>query len=404
MLKCKQPGARFIHGAVHLPSGQIVFHTIHSPTLASALGLPGENVPIPALFRASGLNVRESLPMTNMRAPIISLARLILAPNPYILEGQLTVGMTQDNGIPVLFSRPVIEVKSGPESNIKASAQLMIAEDSCLNQIAPFSASEHPAFSMVESVKRVRVDEGANTRRTIRDILEIPVTVLSSLQLSPTKSILKKAPEPPPPEPQATFDAAPYARIFYDIGRQVPKLGNAPAAQVSNVLIANRSHNSLRLVPNPDLLPLQHLYLKHVVLKSLNLENIVQDFEAIFTSQSDTISEAETKAFEKLVEQAKNTVENIVFCLNSICSTSTLPDVVPDVNNPNISLALEKYFLMFPPSGTIMRNVRFATPIVRLLCQGAELGTMAQFLGKYIKVKKETGMYTLVKLYYLLRI
>ena len=184
----------------------------------------------------------------------------------------------------------------------------------------------------------------------------------------------------------------------------MPKLGNAPAAQVSNVLIANRSHNSLRLVPNPDLLPLQHLYLKHVVLKSLNLENIVQDFEAIFTSQSDTISEAETKAFEKLVEQAKNTVENIVFCLNSICSTSTLPDVVPDVNNPNISLALEKYFLMFPPSGTIMRNVRFATPIVRLLCQGAELGTMAQFLGKYIKVKKETGMYTLVKLYYLLRI
>ncbi len=125
----------------------------------------------------------------------------------------------------------------------------------------------------------------------------------------------------------------------------------------------------------------------------------MQDFEAIFTSPSDTISEAETKAFEKLVEQAKNTVENIVFCLNSICSTSTLPDVVPDVNNPNISLALEKYFLMFPPSGTIMRNVRFATPIVRLLCQGAELGTMAQFLGKYIKVKKETGMYTLVKLY-----
>ncbi len=194
-----------------------------------------------------------------MRAPIISLARLILAPNPYILEGQLTVGMTQDNGIPVLFARPVIEVKSGPESNIKASSQLMIAEDSCLNQIAPFSASEHPAFSMVESVKRVRVDEGANTRRTIRDILEIPVTVLSSLQLSPTKSILKKTPEPPPPEPQATFDATPYARIFYDIGRQVPKLGNAPAAQVSNVLIANRSHNSLRLVPNPDLLPLQHL-------------------------------------------------------------------------------------------------------------------------------------------------
>ncbi len=134
-----------------------------------------------------------------MRAPIISLARLILAPNPYILEGQLTVGMTQDNGIPVLFARPVIEVKSGPESNIKASSQLMIAEDSCLNQIAPFSASEHPAFSMVESVKRVRVDEGANTRRTIRDILEIPVTVLSSLQLSPTKSILKKTPEPPPP-------------------------------------------------------------------------------------------------------------------------------------------------------------------------------------------------------------
>ncbi len=114
---------RVLRSFVHLPSGQIVFHTIHSPTLASALGLPGENVPIPALFRASGLNVRESLPMTNMRAPIISLARLILAPNPYILEGQLTVGMTQDNGIPVLFARPVIEVKSGPESNIKASSQ-----------------------------------------------------------------------------------------------------------------------------------------------------------------------------------------------------------------------------------------------------------------------------------------
>ncbi|ALF03267.1 BTRF1 [macacine gammaherpesvirus 10] len=403
MLKCKQPGARFVHGAVHLPSGQIVFHTIHSPTLASALGLSGENVPIPALFRASGLNVRESLPMTNIRAPIISLARLILAPNPYILEGQLTVGMTQDNGIPVLFSQPIIEVKSGPESHIKAPSQLVIAEDSCLDQIAPFSASEHPAFSMVESVKRVRVDEGANTRRTIRELLEIPVTVLSSLNLSPTKSILKKPPEPQP-EPQTSFDPAPYARIFYDIGRQVPKLGNAPACQVSNVLIANRSHNSLKLVPNTNLLPLQHLFLKHVVLKSLNLENIVEDFEAIFTSQKDTVSEAETGAFVKLVETAKTTIENIVFCLNSICSTSSLPDVVPDVNNPNISLALEKYFLMFPPTGTIMRNVRFATPIVQLLCQGAELGTMAQFLGKYIKIKKETGMYTLVKLYYLLRI
>lgn len=403
MLKCKQPGARFIHGAVHLPSGQLVFHTIHSPTLASALGLSGENVPIPALFRASGLNVRESLPMTNIRAPIISLARLILAPNPYILEGQLTVGMTQGNGIPVLFEQPIIKVKCGPESHIKAPSQLVIAEDSCLDQIAPFSASEHPAFSMVESVKRVRVDEGANTRRTIRELLDIPVTVLSSLNLSPTKSILKKPPEPQP-EPQPSFDPTPYARVFYDIGRQVPKLGNAPACQVSNVLIANRSHNSLRLVPDTNLLPLQHLFLKHVVLKSLNLENIVEDFEAIFTSQEDTVSEAETGAFVKLVEVAKTTIENIVFCLNSICSASSLPDVVPDVNNPNISLALEKYFLMFPPSGTIMRNVRFATPIIQLLCQGAELGTMAQFLGKYIKIKKETGMYTLVKLYYLLRI
>ncbi len=34
---------------------------------------------------------------------------------------------------------------------------------------------------MVESVKRVRVDEGANTRRTIRDILEIPVTALTTM-------------------------------------------------------------------------------------------------------------------------------------------------------------------------------------------------------------------------------
>ncbi|AAK38223.1 ORF15 [callitrichine gammaherpesvirus 3] len=404
MLKCKEPGARFHQGAVHLPGGQAIFHIIESPSLASALGLKGCDVPVPALFRASGLVVREKLPLSSVKAPILSLARLVLAPNPYELEAHLTVGLTQTNGIPILFANPAIEIRGGVSTNIKAASRIVMANVTSMDQTAPFSLEDYPNISMVENVKRVRVNEGANTKRTIRDLVEIPITVLSSLNLIPTHSILKTRQQDTLPD-VADFQVKNYTNIFYNLSMNTPaSMTDGPAIHLSNILIANRSHNSLRLVDDPLLTPLQHLFLKHAVLGSLGLENLLPNFAAVFNKPGTQLSTDQTTHFTTLVDVVRARVENCVFCLNSIGLAKIFPAVQEDTEHPSISLALEKYFIMFPPRTSITEAVRFSTPIVHMLSSGAEFTTMARFLAQYIPVIKETDAGNLVKLYYLLRI
>ncbi|ARW78086.1 tegument protein UL88 [Common bottlenose dolphin gammaherpesvirus 1 strain Sarasota] len=408
MLKIKHPGASLSRGMVRLGNGRIVFHMINSRELAALLGWPGPCVPAPLLFTRFFPTATDYVPLYLDREPLVSMVRLILSPHPLILKSFLVVGFHQTNGAPVLLSRPIVRSRHFADAEIKVSSSLMSCTKTDFSDAVIFDDGAHGDVENVCAWRRVAIREELNHQ--VEFLKHEPVVKIWSGLPKPglraqgaPKPILKKSrggQEAP------NIDAAgPQAKLFYAIRNHVPSLTQSTAHAFNTVRIMSQSNNSVWLFPEGNLSSVQNLYVKHVILRRLGLENAAGDLETLYLPHAtggDLIA-AEISAFEAIVGQSLRRAEDIIFCLDFI-GQSNLPYLVKrEARQRPIRLALEKYFLMFPPRNR-ENAVLFGVVVVNFLCRGVSLSKVAKFLQRYMDVPARPKNTNLLKMYALLTI
>lgn len=406
MLKIMQAGASAANGLVQLSPTQFLFHNIHSKTLAILAGLEGCNsVPLPLLFKKYFNDSTTSMPLHHQQDPTISMIRLIVSPYPYSLRSTLLVGFTQPNGVLVVFRNPVITSADFENTHIKVPSTLMICSSPSMEDATPLSEEVSSKIIFTDKIKRVLIDETKNS------CLEFDATVpISNKNKKATKSCESKQ------SPKSILKWAVnnslinrksetylHAQIFYAIFSHSLQIGQCPAVPFNTVFIMSRSQNSLCLVPEAKLSSLQNLFVKHVLLHRMGLENTICNFEALYNPHIQEINSEEEAAFDVIMDKVKTRTEDIIFCLNTI-SQNVFSRPVKYTSAPQqIKLAMEKYFLMFPPTDK-ENTINFSMGIVDIICKGTEFKTIIGFLSRYMEIQENAPEKNLIKFYALLTV
>lgn len=406
MLKIMQSGASVTNGLIELNPTQFIFHNIHSKTLAILAGLEGCNsVPLPLIFKKYFPDSTTSMPLHHHQDPSISMIRIIISPHPYSLKSTLLIGFTQTNGVLIVFRNPVIASSDFKHTHIKVPSTLMICSSPNMEDASPLSEEASLKIIFTNKIKRVLIDETKNSFLEFNDSTPIyikpsKITKDTELKQSP-KSILKWAVNNNCLNRRS--EEYLHAQIFYAIFSHSLQIGQCPAIPFNTVFIMSRSQNSICLVPEANLSSMQNLFVKHVLLHRMGLENTIYNFEALYSNHIQEINSEEEEAFNVVMNKVKTRTEDIIFCLNTISQNNFSRPVKHTNASQKLQLAMEKYYLMFPPTDK-ENAINFSIGIVDIICKGAEFKTIIGFLSKYMEIQENAPEKNLIKFYALLTV
>ncbi|ACY00421.1 ORF23 [Human gammaherpesvirus 8] len=404
MLRVPDVKASLVEGAARLSTGERVFHVLTSPAVAAMVGVSNPEVPMPLLFEKFGTPDSSTLPLYAARHPELSLLRIMLSPHPYALRSHLCVGEeTASLGV-YLHSKPVVRGHEFEDTQILPECRLAITSDQSYTN---FKIIDLPAgcrrVPIHAANKRVVIDEAANRIKVFDPESPLPRHPITP-RAGQTRSILKhniaQVCERDIVSLNTDNEAA---SMFYMIGLRRPRLGESPVCDFNTVTIMERANNSITFLPKLKLNRLQHLFLKHVLLRSMGLENIVSCFSSLYGAELAPAKTHEREYFGALLERLKRRVEDAVFCLNTI---EDFPFREPIRQPPDCSKvlieAMEKYFMMCSPKDR-QSAAWLGAGVVELICDGNPLSEVLGFLAKYMPIQKEcTG--NLLKIYALLTV
>ncbi|AAM22123.1 unknown [Suid gammaherpesvirus 3] len=395
VLKISNPAAKFINGAVEI-SEKVIFHVIHSKTLCMILGQPGESLPISVLFSCIDKAAKNECVLHQKNNPSISLVRILLSPHPYISGSKLCVGFQQANNIIIFYKQPMILTDVFAPGPVKLNTTIMINSSLQLDGAKPLSDFTDYDLIFFENVKKVKIDESHNQFKEFDP--EEALILHNRKIVSICKPIMKKRSPPYPVNPDK---ARLHAQVFY-AACHMPSIGKSPIGPFNSIMIMFRSHNTLRIIPNISINDIQRLFIKHVLLYRMGLENCVEDFVQVF-QQLEDVTETQYDFFEHVIESSKSQVEDIVFSLNCISKHKFQARVVLKKDCSAIKLALEKYFLMFPAVDK-ENAINFSSSIIDIICRGISFERLVRFLEKYLTIQEVARETNLIKIFALLSI
>ncbi|AAT00017.1 JM40 [macacine gammaherpesvirus 11] len=187
------------------------------------------------------------------------------------------------------------------------------------------------------------------------------------------------------------------------MGSRQPQIGESPITAFNTVTIMQRANNSIMFLPNLKLKPIQHLFLKHVLLQRLGLENILFHFKMLYANTCKAAAPYQREYFESMLSRVKQRLEDMVFCLNSIESHNFQKDFKVTSRAPQQLLtATDKYFLMFPPQNRDLA-IQVGAEVIESICDGTPLFEVLANLNPRVTIQKETGN-NLLKFYALLTV
>ncbi|AAO12327.1 hypothetical protein KM546_gp20 [Porcine lymphotropic herpesvirus 3] len=394
VLKISSPTAKFTNGAVVISSTKVIFHVIHSKTLCMILEQKGETLPIPVLFSKIDNDSRNECMLHQKNNPSTSLIRILCSPHPYISGSRLCIGFQQGNNI-VFYKQPMILTKEFAPCPVKLNTTIMINSSLQLDGAKPlFEFTEDLVY--LDRMKKVQINESLNMLKEFDPEEPLGIRTLNMIQIG--KPIMKKRSPPFPPNPDK---AALHAKIFY-AARHTPTIGSCPIRSFNTIMIMFRSHNTLHVIPSISINDIQRLFIKHVLLYRMGLENCMDDFVQVFHLLEE-LTEAQYNFFEGVVELAKSQLEDIVFSLNSISKHHFDAPVIVRTDHSAMKLALEKYFLMFPPVDK-ENAINFSASIIDIICRGISFERLVKFLERYLTVQEVARERNLVKMFALLSI
>nr|QRE02506.1 Tegument protein [Otarine gammaherpesvirus 4] len=198
------------------------------------------------------------------------------------------------------------------------------------------------------------------------------------------------------------------AHTFYAIASTGPRFTHCSSQALNTITVLGRSHNSVQLLAAEELTPTQRVYIKHVLLQRLGFENSIEDFYAVYRNTNMDIQQNETTqhkvdTFERLLRMAYTQVKDAIYCLNSVAANHFTQPICDDGQREQLRLAMEKYFLMFPPIDRKNATV-FGAAVVSHVCHGARFERILSFMSQYMKVYEKQSDTDVVKMYALLTI
>ncbi|AJG42949.1 hypothetical protein KM481_gp19 [Harp seal herpesvirus] len=385
----------FTRGMIKLCDGRFLFHMLHSKPLAMLLSCTGSNVPIPLLFRENTQTLyANTLPLYSSKNPKLSIIRLIISTYPYVLNSSLVVGYCQNN-ILIVHKSPVISCRDYVDAPIKISNTLMICSTQDMLDAKPVTHTHICQLTSIDKLKVVISEDCSNYCNHVSTFSSKGAMVLQK----DIKPLLKITPEINIEEDEDTTDTE-YAELFFAIKSTSLRLGQCPASSFNTIITMSKSQNNLNLFEKSTLTPIQTLFIKHVLLKKMGLENCITDFQNLYNPHLSTISESQLLEFKNLVVEAKGRVEDIMFALNSI-SQATFSKPVLQGTDVKCVMLMEKYFWMFPPIDP-MNSIHFAAAIVKIICQGVSFTKLTKFLSQYMILDKGSPNNNMLKIYALL--
>ncbi|QFQ66793.1 ORF 23 [Macacine gammaherpesvirus 5] len=402
MIKISDLKARLVGGAVQLSNGEYVCHVVYSSALAAMVGLPGPAVPLPLLFKKFSTIYSNMMPLYAPKRPELSMLRIMVSPHPYALNSCLCVGTDEGERGVSLFRDPVIRSSDFEDTPITVNSKLVIASNSLFLHCRPFSVPatvKTPPVTLTNN-KQITINELANTTQEYDP--NAPPTLCSALPPDNKKlrSILK---QPPATSESNVQSDCLLADIFFAMGSHQPQIGESPITAFNTVTIMQRANNSIMFLPNLKLKPIQHLFLKHVLLQRLGLENILFHFKMLYANTCKAAAPYQREYFESMLSRVKQRLEDMVFCLNSIESHDFQKDFRVLSRAPQRLLtATDKYFLMFPPQNRELA-IQVGAEVIESICDGTPLSEVLANLSPRVTIQKETGN-NLLKFYALLTV
>lgn len=386
-------------GFVHLGNQKLLFHSIKSTTLANLLQIPGDLVPIPLLFQKYGPD-QEHLPLYKPNTPSLSIVRLVLSVHPYALNSSLIIGCQHLNGQVTVFTTPMIAYADFTETPIKVESVLMLCSDDSMCDAVEITPEELTKLEKTKK-KRVAIQETLNKVKMFEPKKALKKTKKGAVSsLSPAKPILVMSPQSV--QHVQETESHYFARLYYTMVAQVLKVGACSMSAFNTIIITAQSQNTVNLLPEEQMNNIQRLFVKHVILHRMGLENSLFEFKELYTPMLLDIPQKDVEKFEDIVSASKQVAEDIIFCLNSICE-ATFPKKVEGTTAQNMQTAMEKYFLMFAPNDR-ENAIPFAASIVEIICKGTPLCKVVKYLEKYMEIKECIPKDNLIKTYALLTI
>nr|BEG23014.1 homolog of EHV2 ORF23 tegument protein UL88 [Macronycteris gammaherpesvirus 1] len=395
MLKLIDPTAIFSKGTVKLKNGSILFHVVHSKPLSILLNYDSSDVPVPLIFSLFSGVYTNSIPLYCPQNPKLSMVRLLLSTHPYALKSNLQVGFKQSNGITVLYKTPVVNFMDFDEEPIKPMTTLMICTKEDMSDAIPLSNDMLEQITKQTSKKQVIIDETKNQLFLFDFSKDLCVKKKHINTTQEPKPIIKHVQQP-------ENDLMKYCQLFYTIANHNLVIGSCPAVSFNTILVMSRSHNSLNICPNDTTItPKQQLFLKHLILKQMGLENLMSDFNILYNGHLEPTTPNQMEKFHILVYDLKEKLENAVFLLNTICQHKfTRPISTARCSLSNLML-MEKYFLMFSPRDK-GNAINFSAAIIDLVFKGVNFNKLLKFLQKYMVIQTTTAENNMFKIYALL--
>nr|UTK45483.1 tegument protein UL88 [Equid gammaherpesvirus 5]UTK45562.1 tegument protein UL88 [Equid gammaherpesvirus 5]UTK45641.1 tegument protein UL88 [Equid gammaherpesvirus 5]UTK45720.1 tegument protein UL88 [Equid gammaherpesvirus 5] len=404
-------GARFLNGMVKVSKDTYLFHVIHSRSLAVLVGTQGADVPLPLLFSKFPGSPTNSIPLYCYDRPRLSLARLILSSHPYALHSALEIGYAGSGGEVTVYKAPVVKYVDFGDEPVKASSTLMLATKEDMSDAVPFTEDLYPRLgggdgASLCKIKQVTIDESKNQSFVFDKDAAVSPATPHSQSVSPTvpaRPIIKTSRGGGGGEEDAELARfSVYTQLFHAISQHSPKIGTCCAASFNTLLIMTRSQNSLRALPeDAGATPRHNLFIKHVILKEMALENSIRDFEALYGDHVEPVTRRQAEEFRETVRGLRCKLEDCVFVLNSVCEASFAKPVAPGRTDPSTLLLMEKYFLMFHPRDKT-NSINFGAAVAELIFRGATFTKILAFVEKFIEIKKETPQDNMFKIYALL--
>lgn len=401
MLKIMDPASTFRNGYLQLSPSKIIFHVLHSKTASVMVGLPGPTVPLPHIFKLLGDGKSETdLDLQGAGNPAIAMLRMLVSPTPYTLHSSLSIGYIQKNGIPIIHRTPVIRCKDQSSEPIRIASTLMICDNAEFANATPLSEEESEKIKFVSSCKAVVINENLNKVIEFDEFLNQSERAYFPSSAQPGKPIIKAPAPTGGADPAVPPDSVYHAQLFAAVGQGLPKIGECPATPFNTVMVMGKSQNTLNLLPKSKLSPLQHLFLKHVVLHRMGVENILPDFVSLYDSQVQAVDPIDVNLFEELISTLTMRAENAIFFLNSICDHK-FDRPIGAGGTEATRTALEKYFVMFRPRD-LENSLNFAATIVDLMGQGEDFHKLLNFTSRFMKVNDCATDSNVLKIYALL--
>ncbi|UNP64591.1 hypothetical protein [Marmot herpesvirus 1] len=375
-------------GLVKVTADKYLFHVVSSRTLAALVHLPGVTVPIPRIFKKFGSDSSKfHLPLNNQVSPSAPLLRIILSHHPYATDSRIVVGSKRGNTI-FIYRTPIIRGHGIPDSLIKLGSTLMVCSSPNMEDAVELSPNDQfPGVVITDEVIKVDIQESNNTIRLFNKRDPICVDEVYTMVTTPHHI-------------DTDTKGWSQSELFYSIGKGSPSLGKVPVTAFNTVMIMSNTQTP-NFFPLEKISPIQQLFLKHVLLQRLGLDNLLDVFPPLYGKKLEKINPEQNKSFEEMIGLLKSRVEDIIFCINSIRIHAFTRPVVQGTEDPSFTQTIKKFFHMFPPISE-KEAVNFASSIMYLICKGNNLHKVLEYMRKHMPITESTPHDNMIKMYILL--